>query len=519
MGLPANGTPWPPKQWHPVFEKMDEWAAWWEGDPARLHSTYQQERGSGGSSPRRGLAGFLQRFFWGRRQPESGQPSRGDLHIPIAADLCATSAELLYSEPPSFDTDNERTRVRLDAYIEDGLFTQLQAGADVGAALGGRYHRVTWDTAVSDMPFLSTVHADHALPEFRWGRLVAVTFWTVVEVRGSTYVRHVERHELNQDGNGLVFHGLYEGTHDNLGMLVPLPEHPATAGLAATVNDQGHVDAGITPGLMVAYVPNAVPNKRWRTHPAGKDLGRSDLDGVEALMDALDEVYSSWMRDIRLGKARVFADRAMLEAPNGQPLFNLDQEVFTPLDGLAGSMSDAVPIHPQQFAIRVQEHADTAADLVRRIVRGARYSASTFGDDVADTDVTATEVKARQASTMTTRAKKIQLEKPALTRLVRKLLLTDQAVFDTPGLDVDGLAVVFPDLVTTDPHAVAQTIATLKNAGVMSTKTAVEMAHPDWTPDQVEAEVDAINQANPLTSPDDWTHTGWKEGDDEETTG
>ena len=36
-----------------------------------------------------------------------------------------------------------------------------------------------------DRPFLSTVNADKAIPTFRWGRLVAVTFWTVVARNGS----------------------------------------------------------------------------------------------------------------------------------------------------------------------------------------------------------------------------------------------------------------------------------------------------------------------------------------------
>ena len=213
------------------------------------------------------------------------------------------------------------------------------------------------------------------------------------------------------------------------------------------------------------------------------------------------------MRDIRLGKARIFADRNMLEsAPTrsgNTPTFNLDQEVFTPLDGLAGSMANAVPITPQQFTIRWQEHQATALDLTRRIIRAARYSNTTFGDD-GDAEITATEVKARQNATNTTRERKIRLEKPALQSLIVKMLRVDQAVFHTPALNFDDLTVKFPKLIEDTTEGNAQTVSTLRGAQVMSLETAVRMAHPDWDTSAVNAEVQALKSEHPLPSPDEW---------------
>ena len=40
MPLPANGTPWPPKELAPITIKLAEWAAWWTGDPEGLERTY-----------------------------------------------------------------------------------------------------------------------------------------------------------------------------------------------------------------------------------------------------------------------------------------------------------------------------------------------------------------------------------------------------------------------------------------------------------------------------------------------
>lgn len=512
MPLPASNTPWPPREWKPILNDMRRWEAWWVGDTSMLASVYQrdQHRHPADRPQRRGLVGFVERFFWGRINTNpNGQPSRSDLHIPMASDLCATSADLLYGAPPTILTASSQTNDQLERYRDDGLFEQLLSGAELGAALGGRYQRVTWDPAISDRPFLSTVDADSALPEFRWGHLVAVTFWTVLQRDGAVVWRHVERHELDTAGNGIVFHGLYEGTEDNLGRQRELTLHPATASLANVVVED-HVAQGITRGLAVAYIPNITPQRRWRHHPNAKDLGRSDLDGVEGLMDALDETYSSWMRDLRLGKARVFADRSMLEnrSPNSsEQVFDLDTEIFTPIDGLGGSMQSQLPIQPQQFQIRVNEHETTAQDLVHRIINGARYSAAIFGDDAQDAQVTATEIKARQAKTSSTRDRKIRVEKPALQQLIVKMLLTDQAVFNTPGLNPTDLAVNFPPLVQQTTDGNAQTVATLKQAGLMSNQVGVQMAHPDWDQTQVDEEVARIQAEQPLSSPDQWTPT------------
>ncbi len=508
MPLPASNTPWPPREWKPILNDMRLWEAWWVGKPELLWTVHHDQQHTTRTRTRRGIAGFIDRFFWGRTNTNhQNRPSRGDLHIPMASDLCATSADLLYGTPPKISTASLKTNEQIERYRDDGLFEQLLAGAETGAALGGRYQRVTWDPTLLERPFLSTVDADSALPEFRWGRLWAVTFWTILQRDGATVWRHLERHETDPQGNGWTFHGLYEGTEDNLGMLRPLTEHQATAPLALVVVED-HVAEGITKGLNVVYVPNVTPQRTWREHPQARALGRSDLDGQVPLMDALDEVYSSWMREIRLGKARVFADRNMLEhrTPDGgsELAFDLDQEIFVPLDGLSGSMASSLPIQAQQFTIRVQEHADTAGELIRRIIRGARYSSATFGDDVQDVDVTATEVKARQAATDSTRNRKIRLEKPALQQLIVKMLLTDQAVFNTPGLDPTDLAVDFPPLVQQTTEGNAQTAATLKSANLLSTRVGVEMVHPDWDATQIDEEVARLQQEQPLTSPDQW---------------
>lgn len=58
------------------------------------------------------------------------------------------------------------------------------------------------------------------------------------------------------------------------------------------------------------YVPNMRLHRKIRRTP----LGRSDFDGIEPVMDQLDEALTSWMRDLRLAKGRLVVPDAFLQS-------------------------------------------------------------------------------------------------------------------------------------------------------------------------------------------------------------
>jgi hypothetical protein len=519
MPLPTPNQVWPPAALANIRPKLEEWDAWYQGDPGVLTSVYQSRTGTSGQTVRPsqlagGVVGAAARFWWGRPQVDLTQPRRAQIHLPIPTDLARVSADLLYSEPPRLGVGDEAersdksvTQDRLLEYVDDGFHDVLATGAEVGAALGGRFHRVTWDADLLKRPFLSTVDADAAWPEFRWGRLVAVTFWHVVADDGRTVRRHLERHELDGQGIGITLHGLYEGTKDNLGRLMALADDPVTAPLARLVDSDGAVVAGRTPGLAVAYIPNQTPNRSWRKNPVGKHLGRSDFDQCEPFFDAADEAYSSLMRDIRLAKARLIVPESMLDTlgPGRGASFNLDKEVYEgvrmpPLEDGSGQKL----ITAQQFDIRVEEHLRVIDDQVQRIISTAGYSSQTLSDGVeGGGTMTATEVHSRERRSYLTRDRKIRHERPALLHLVGKMLTIDTAVFATSGLNDEGLRATFADTVQDSVLALASTAQQLKAAQAASIETRVQMVHPDWTPEQVAAERDLILQqeAPPLADP------------------
>lgn len=513
-GLPAPKSPWPPPALKQILHHMDAWDAWYAGDGERLAVHYGSLGPTIGGAldhvtMKPGLIGRMARWFWG--QPATGT-YRTKLHIPIASDLCQAGADLLFAEPPTFAVDDTPTQDRLDQLCDDTLHSVLAEAAEIGGALGGSYLRVTWDrSVVADRPFLTAVHADAAWPEFRWGRLAAVTFWRVLLRDDKAVWRHVERHELDLNGVGHVLHGLYEGDDGNLGRAIPLTELPATAPLAGEVDEQSAISTE-SPGLGVVYIPNQRPQRKWRKDPVGCNLGRSTLDGVEHLMDALDETYSSWMRDIRLGKARVFVSQDLVTdlGPGKGSTFDADQEIYAPLKTPPGSLNPNgmsgtanASLAAQQFAIRYAEHQATASQLVEDILRTSGFSSQTFGMDEAGgrvSNLTATEVQARERRSYMTRDRMIRLWEPATAAITEKLLAVDRAVFNTQSTPQTP-NVIFADSVQESQITIAQTAQALKAAGAASTQTLVQMVHPDWDDDQVKQEVQAIRDDEAAAMP------------------
>ncbi|MGI5252783.1 phage portal protein [Actinacidiphila glaucinigra] len=486
MALPANGAAWPPPQWSPIYADMRVNDAWYSGDRRRLarvyghHEEHRAER-------RRGL--------WGRRQAHT--PGRRDrrLHIPLAGDIAQTSADLLFADMPAITVADTTTRARLENLLDEGRVQQtLLQAAEEAAALSGVFLRVTWDKTLTQRPMLTAMQPDNAIPEFAFAMLRAVNFWR--ELSGSTPAqtwRHIERHE-----SGRIVEALYEGTADNIGRRVPLTEHPETAPLVAALSPDGDGDSiltGIT-DLTAAYVPNMLPNRLHR----GSPVGRSDYSGIHDLFDSLDETWTSWMRDIRLARARLIVPDGYLrdQGPGMGAAFDEDREVWQTLK-MPPNAEGGITL--SQFLIRVDEHRATAEATIRQAAQTAGYSATSFGlaDDGAAQ--TATEVDARDRRSDMTRKKKAgywRYEVAGMTHVMQQIDVVQFGQRYTP----ERPTVEFGSGVVESEQSKATTLDLLNRAGAVSTATKVKHLHPEWDDSAVEAEVAAILTETGQATPD-----------------
>lgn len=432
------------------------------------------------------------------------------MHVPIAGDLCQASADLLFSEAPIVTVEDgtqwDRTRDRLEDLVGDDFHAALISGAEIAAALGGTFLRVSWDPAVvPDRPFLTTVDYDSAFPVFRHGRLTAVTFVTVLDADTTTVLRQIEHHETDEHGVGIIRHGLFEGTATNLGTPRSLDSRPETADLAG--KDGTGVWSTETPGLAVAHWPNLAPNRLWRTSGTARHLGRSDLEAKEALLDSIDETWTSLMRDVRLGKSMLMVSRSMVEnhGPGAGVTFGHD-EVYFPVNAAPASAQDArLPVEQIQFAIRVEEHERTLALLWNTLIRAAGYSPQTLGEGTDGAAMTATEVAAKERRSTTTKARKAGAVLPALETIIRKMLAVDAALFGGGGDPEAPFTVEIADGFQDTPEALAARAQSLADALAASIDTRVRIANPGKDEAWILAEVEKIKAENGLALADPLT--------------
>ncbi|WP_228809993.1 phage portal protein [Nocardia farcinica] len=505
--MPDFHGDWPPEPFDIAQDAYGVFSAWWSGDTDVLQAVYSGQHqlpAPRTSQLRGGVIGRLARFWWGR--PVLQDSKR--LHVPAAADVATTSADLLFGQPPSWlltegdATNLKDAQARLNELLDgaDTVATLLE-GAEVQAALGGVFLRLWWDKSSTDKVMLSAVGPDAAIPQWRYGQLAAVTFWTIVAKDKHGTWRHLEHHEP-----GRIEHALYLGDGDNIGRRMPLDSLDSMTWAAELVDENSSVATGVE-GLTAAYVPNVRPARRWRNVPQLSALGRSDFEGVEPLFDALDEAWSSWMRDLDLAKARLFVAQELLEdnEPGKGASWDPEQQIFTPVPSDSLSVNDdtgARLVQAQQFAIRVEEHAKTCERLVKEILRACGYSVGDFDDSGTGT-MTATEVSARKDKSNTTRARKILYWQSALQPLARTMLELDRIVYNRPdyGLKADP-EMKFPVRVDQDPIALSTAMANLKTAQLISTETAVRELHPNWSNPEVAEEVARILKENTYEVPD-----------------
>lgn len=496
LTFPSTST-WPPAPYDRMMDAMRIWSAWWAGDPDELsyiYSVEQKMRRAKYSRNRTTVAEGAEEYFWGLPNSE-GTRRR---HVSAAASVARASASLLFSKAPRIspageDAKNERLVARVqEIFGPEAYGGSLISAAELASALGGVYLRPWWDKSVVGHVVPSHVAANCAIPEFRFDRLIAVTFWNVLSEEGaSPVVRHLERHE-----KGKIYHSLYHGTESTLGEKQDLDCNPATAWVVPMANADGAIDTQLD-RLDVVYVPNVLPNRTWHNIPGLAALGRSDFDGIEGEFDALDEVYTSWMRDVEDGKSRMFVSEDAIEdqGPGNGGSFDREKRLYTEMKtGMGSALDGGQMLQDIKFDIRWSEHANSIAEVKQHILEHVGISAQHFADGPLAVGVTATAVSSQNSITETTRAAKLNFWHRALSEFVQIVMDLDAIHFAT-GMKMTEA----PEIRFTAQHLVSEdersrTIATKRGAGVMSRYEGVKQANPDWTEPAIVEELERIRE-------------------------
>lgn len=468
ISLQDPKQPWPPKEWGHYLGKIQVHAAWWSGNPETLANLYAQHLVQ--ASPHGS--------FWARQLSDE---RRVAVHVPVAKDIASVSADLLFSEPPKVQyPDDPTVTSRLETILNGtGFFRMLLEAAETASALGGVYIKVNFDRDIAPYPIPTIAQPDSGIPIFydNGMGLKEVLFHRVVFEDNDVTIRLIEI-----QSPGVIKTMLFQGDSNTLGRRIPLDAVPGLEGLDEVV------ETGL-PGLSCVYVPNRLPNPDMR----GLPVGASDFQGLESLMDSLDDAATSLVRDIRLGYTRVLLPESFLihDPATADNYFNVDQEAFVPLDIPTGDGNDIIKhVQPE---IRAQEHLDTMRDLTTRIYSGAGYAPQSFGLDIEGRAESGTALKIRERKSFVTAAKKAEYWRRGIQDICAIILGIDSKFLNpTTAIPATPPVVEIKDSVQQDQAESAAIAETLMRAQAGSIEKRVRVVNPDWDDNQVEAEVQAI---------------------------
>ena len=492
MGVIKAGLRWPVMDAYRY--KMKEHSIWYAGDPDMLANFYYDRRAQEFLQLEYGTHNV--NTFWGRQIKNN---TDFFMHVPIASDIAETSAGFLFGESPLVRFANPQKSPGIDADQKEldkmltgsGFFKKILEAAESASSMGGIFIKLAWDTDLSPYPIPVIVQPDDAFPEFKFGKLVsfeslAATYCTSADGVTSRVYRHFEKYE-----KGKIINTLYEGSSDCIGNEVPLNTIEETKELKESVS--------VPDALFVVYIPNMLPNRMNRS----SCYGRSDLQGIESLMDSLDETFSSWMIDVQLARAKMMIPESYIEGnSNGEGRFNIDKSMYVKLD--VDPVDSNAKITPNQFAIRSSEFEQTCLNLLDRIITSAGYSPQSFGLNIAGRAESGTALNVRERKSFITTSKKQSYWEEPLSSLVKLMILAYTEVLGGKiTSDPESLTIEFCDSISNNIGEISNAVKTLSDAKAISTEVKVRMVHPEWTDSQVDEEVQRILDDGAVSVPDD----------------
>lgn len=470
----AEANRFPPIDW--LWREYRRNAAWYSGDTRELTAT----------------APNTCKTLW--RSDEEIK-----FHVPIAADISAMAASMVFSESPIIATEHERTQERIDEVAQKAnIYNVLLQAAELASAYGGVFLKWTWN-ADDGFPRLFAVPADAGLPDWVAGKLNKIVFWNTVRVDESD--GRVWRLEETYTADGHILSRLMRGDAANLGMEEPLESIPETVGIIPDANSG-------TDMLLATYVPNMLPN-RERPYV---NFGRSDYEGLYGLFDALDEAYSSIQREMRFTKTTVIVPMEYLrrkneifgglEAETGAPRweFSNNSGAFTALD--IDSRNTASPINVVNPELRSASRLEVCEHLVRQILSFAGYAPQSAGIDINGSAESGTALTVRERKSLRTTEAKKTYWWHALQTIIRAFLALDAKVYRS-GVDMNAeITIEMPTNTQPDIAQMAEILEQLERAGAISTEAKVRLLHPDWSDDKVNEEVNRIKLEKGLIGDD-----------------
>jgi len=377
---------------------------------------------------------------------------------------------LLGGEPPK-----SPLQIKLEELLEaNGIDPFLQESAEKIASEGRGAIRVIRDPEVADnTPYLTWVAEDQCLWDVRYGRAIVggVAIFEVAPLDKDGNTKEVYR-LFEEHTTGHVERKVYKGTTQHQGKVVPPGEWP---------EEWKGMEVSYDTGLDVSTLI------RWENVPGGY----SDIAGLDALLDNLNESESLMLDKGRKSIPHVFADRTLSDE---EGKVDLEGVILTGDPNITGEWGANVAksVEVAQPELQTEAHIAWIDHVREMIATHAGYSSASWGIGEEGRTDSGTALQLRQARTLLTRSGKERMATEAITNALAVALawyVKNGSEAKTKDFRPD---VMLGNGLPTDPVEKANELSTRKSSGIVSLRQAVREQHPDWTEDQVDEEVDLI---------------------------
>jgi hypothetical protein len=482
--------------------RISEYLVWFMGNAKQIRGFYAE-----------GKAEDKQNYFW-TQAPDNYLKLHTGIPNTISNKMAVilfgggyTTKVEIYKINPENGTVSDKIDEAKSKAIEDtiqvlsektGLKDLLEEAAQTESWSGHLFVKFSYDTALSQFPIIEVVDIRNAEVEKERGITKSITFKNWYEYGTMTNKRvycHKEIYTTNDAGEAVIQNKLEELKSNGDIVECALTDIEETKELDPEITFTG------LKGMIAFDKPNKTPNNEFPDSP----YGASDYMGAIDSFDALDEVYSEIIKEIRDNKTMRYIPDNMMEVDDDgvakfNPYVTNHVKVHANLD-----QNSKNEINITEIADKTEQHKEKWKVALTTAINKAGLSPLALGiTGLEAVNAGEQSQRERNKATLETRAMKLKKWTPFLAKLLLKLLEFNSWMQRTLGVNQEGVDkievdwtncnvfVKFGDYITDSIKDKRTELGNAKQQGIMSIEQVIEEQYPDWSEEQKLAEVNRI---------------------------
>lgn len=489
--------------------RIEEYRVWYTGVAANIRELYKSKYVDVDSI----------NYFW-RRVPFKVRMCHTGLPGLISRKMATVLFGSSYKITASVYKDKSSEIDEIASAKAQEIIDNLRVICDVDERFESAAQNESWSGHV----FLKLSH-DVSLTPYPILEVATVRDAEVVKERGITkaiifhyyYTRNHKEYRLDEwyttdtSGDACILYKLYvlDGNKEKEVALTTLPD---------TAELKDFVYKGLK-GMLAFDKPNLTPSHEFPDSP----YGASDYEGGIDSFDALDEVYSMIVQELRDNKTIRYIPDSMIPKDKDNSSTLLDDDFVTNYIKIKGDpdQDGKDKIETTFIKDKTEEHLAKYRTYLTTAINNAGLSPFALGiTGLESINSSAESQQERNKVTLETRSRKLKLWVPFMEDVFTQMLIMNswiqhntsaiQEAFEKMDLNFNNLKlnIEFNDYVQDSVEKKITTWGNAKNQKVASTYEAVRRIHPEWDDEQVDNEVnlirfeDGMSLDNPNNLPD-----------------